>query len=328
MSPIAFVTGGTGFVGSHLCQRLRRDGWAVRALTRSGSDRAILSACGCEFVEGDLFSRDAVADGAKGADAIFNLAGVTMHPDPAVLFRVNRDGTREFARALKVAGITAPLVHLSSLAAGGPNVSVEYRTEEDPDRPAGYYGRSKLAGERVLRRARLRGPVVLLRPGTIYGPREKEILKLFQTIKRLGITPSPMAELRIQVTHAEDVVDAMIAAIPAATGEVPKYYINHDAVHDYDDVLRMLGRIQGRRVRILPLPLWAGDLIGTIGDAAGKLAGKSISPLGRDKMREIRAGRWYASSAAFRAATGWAPRYDLREGLADMLRWAEREGRL
>ncbi|HET6765007.1 MAG TPA: NAD-dependent epimerase/dehydratase family protein, partial [Longimicrobiaceae bacterium] len=93
MSRVAFVTGGTGFVGGHLAEVLAGAGWQVRALARPGSDTALLRQLGVELVPGDLGDAAALARGVDGAEVVFHLAAATVARDEAGYHRANAVGT-------------------------------------------------------------------------------------------------------------------------------------------------------------------------------------------------------------------------------------------
>ena len=120
----ALVTGATGLVGSHIVERLLRDGWRVRALVRSPSPE--LTALGVETVLGDVLDADRVAGAAAGIDVIFHTAAAVMSRGGWETFRrLNVDGTRNVIAA--AARASARLMHLSSVAVYGPRAGTARR---------------------------------------------------------------------------------------------------------------------------------------------------------------------------------------------------------
>ena len=100
--PTAFVTGGSGFVGGRLVERLAETGWTVRALARSDDAAATVAARGAEPVRGDLEDRAALEAGAAGADVAFHAAATVDDWGPWTEFRrVNVDGTRRVVEACR-----------------------------------------------------------------------------------------------------------------------------------------------------------------------------------------------------------------------------------
>src|SRR5512143_2620633 len=140
------VTGGTGFLGSHLVESLLEDpGCEVFALARDPSKPRWLEGIdGVRFLAGDLRNLPGLP---AGLDCVYHLAGLTKTLKPSEYYSVNRDGTANLLRALE--GQRKPLrfVHLSSLAAAGPSSPGRGIREDDPPHPVSPYGESKLAAE-------------------------------------------------------------------------------------------------------------------------------------------------------------------------------------
>ncbi|HEX2503867.1 MAG TPA: NAD-dependent epimerase/dehydratase family protein, partial [Miltoncostaeaceae bacterium] len=106
MSAPVLVTGGSGFVGRAVLDRLVAAGRPVRALARSEESAAALAAAGAEPVRGDILDPPSLQRALEGAEVVYHVAGVNgfCFPDPAVLYRGNVDGTRNLVRAAAAAG--------------------------------------------------------------------------------------------------------------------------------------------------------------------------------------------------------------------------------
>jgi dihydroflavonol-4-reductase len=171
----ALVTGGTGFVGSHVVRALIDDGVAVRVLARPGSDRRALAGLPIEIAEGDLAEPRSLPAALHGVDELYHVAADyrLWAPDPAVLYRVNVGGTRALLLAAAAAGV-ARVVYTSSVGALGIPADGRPGTEETPVQLAdmvGDYKRSKFLAEREAADAAERGvPVVIVNPSAPVGP--------------------------------------------------------------------------------------------------------------------------------------------------------------
>src|SRR5262245_36744924 len=169
------VTGGTGFIGSHVVRALVDDGVAVRALVRPSSDRRALVGLPIEIVTGDLAEPASLAAALRGVEALYHVAADyrLWAPDPAVLYRVNVDGTRALLRAAEEAGVSR-VVYTSSVGALGLPPDGGLGTETTPARledMVGDYKRSKFLAEREAEAAAARGlPVVIVNPSAPVGP--------------------------------------------------------------------------------------------------------------------------------------------------------------
>jgi len=319
----ALVTGATGFVGGHLAERLRQAGHEVTALVRSPGKAGPLVALGVRLERGDLFDEAALARAAEGQDAIFHVAGTVAARDEAAYMAGNREGTRNVVRAAEGSG-RPRFVHVSSMAAGGPARKGVPMSADAPARPVTAYGRSKLAAEEAVRASSL--PWTILRPPTVYGPRDRDnLIKVFR-LARTGFAPVfGDGSMELSAVYAPDLADALVRAAeaPAALGNV--YYANHPEVFTSAALVRLIGRTMGRAVRVIgiPEPLGRGILAVT-GGVAGLLGRVTI--LNRDKANEFFQPAWTGDPASLTSDTGWRAEHDLASGLAETWRWYRAAG--
>ena len=215
------MTGGTGFVGSHLVGKLVGRGYRVRLLIRRTSNLRWLEGTPVEYAYGDVRDKASLAGACVGVRSVFHLGGVTKARTSADYFSSNSQGTRNLAEALAERGTPGGyFIYVSSLAAGGPAVPVErdpmpVRVESDPPTPITPYGQSKLEGEIALREvadAHGRFRHVILRPPAVYGPRDRDTLLLFRLVKQ-GLMPLPRGgENRLSIIHVEDLAIGIVRA--------------------------------------------------------------------------------------------------------------------
>lgn len=318
----AFLTGGTGFIGGHLAEALRAAGWEVAALARDPARARVLVDAGCRVVRGDVTTTEAVIEAGRDADVAFHLAGITKSVRGREEFnRVNGDGAGRVALQLRDNGFTGRFVLVSSLAAAGPAVGGRPRTEADPEEPVSFYGESKLLGETLTRDVLPPASLVVLRPGAVYGPREHEILEVLRMIARTGVAIQAGPDFRIQMTHVEDVVSACMTAAthPDAAGRT--YFVTDPQAWSMREVFRHCGEALGRDARILRVPRAVAWVLAWGLDTAGRIAGRPLAPLGMDKVREMAAGSWLASSEALTRDCGWRAVRTLPQGLRDTVAW-------
>jgi dihydroflavonol-4-reductase len=313
----ALVTGATGFVGSHLVEALRREGHEVAALVRTPGKAAFLTALGVQQTRGDLSDTGAIARAADRCDVVFHVAGLTAAPDEAAYLAANSSGTRGVAEAVVRAGV-GRLVYVSSMAAAGPAAPGRPLIGGEPPAPVTAYGRSKLAGEQEVRTGR--APWTIVRPPMIYGPRDREVLKVFQ-MARLGVAPVfGDGSQQLSAVHAADLAAALVAVArsPAAAGGV--FYACHPEVFSSAEFVRAVARAAGRSVAVLRIPPAVGRLALAGTGALARAAGRTTI-LNADKANEFFQPAWTGDPGPLTAATGWRALHDLASGLADTWQW-------
>jgi nucleoside-diphosphate-sugar epimerase len=321
---LALVTGGTGFIGSHLCQRLRAEGHQVRVLARPGNPGGNLEGLEVELVRGDLASDADLARACAGVDWVFHLAGALKGLRPEELMRVNRDGTRRLVQACAAhAPGLARFLLVSSQAAGGPSPGgAQARAEDDPPRPVSWYGESKLEAERVVRDSGL--PAVILRPPVVFGPRDRDVLGFFRFAAR-GWLPVPGGgERRYSLVFAPDLAGGLLRAAltPCPPGTV--FHLTGPAV-TWADFGRKIAAALGRPGRVLPLPASLVRAAGRGADLWAGLRGRA-GIFSSQKVAEMLAPGWVASPDKARRVLGWVAPTPLDQALAATVAWYRNHG--
>ena len=316
------VTGGTGFVGGHLVDALLRAGDDVTALVRSPGKASGLAERGVRIAVGDLDDSAALRAATEGQDVIYHVGGLIRARSAAEFLAVNRDGTARLVEAASAVS-RARIVLVSSLAAGGPVARGSRRTGDEPAHPVTDYGRSKLAGEAVVRSGTL--PWTIARPPIVYGPRDGEFLRAFKMV-RLGIVPVfGDGTQELSLVYAPDLAEglAAIGRCQQTAGRV--LYPCHGEVLSTAGLVKTIARVMQRRIRVVRLPRPAAELgLGLTSLAAG-LRGRATL-LTRDKAHEFFAPAWTADPGPLEAATGWRAGHGLADGLEATAAWYRAAG--
>jgi nucleoside-diphosphate-sugar epimerase len=320
----AMVTGATGFVGSHLIDRLLAAGHEVTALVRSPAKAAGLEARRVRLVRGDLHAEAAIREAVRGQNVVYHVAALVAARNEAEFFRANREGTASIVRAMEQLAPYARLVHVSSLAAAGPAALGAPRTADQPEAPVTMYGRSKNAAEQVVRQSHL--PWVIARPPAVYGPRDRDnFLQVFKLV-RSGFAPVfGDGSQELSMVYAPDLARSLELVGTTPGIESRAYFTNHPEIVTTTDLVRRIGKLMGRDVRIIPIPKPAARaLLGAVGSLAAALGNRTV--LRADKAHDFFSPGWTGDPTQVMSETGWQPEHDLDRGLAATKAWYQEAG--
>ncbi len=220
------ITGATGFVGSHAAEALAKTDATLRAIARDSADTSHLEALGVQVIRGDLTDPAALARAVDGVDVVVHCGakvGDWGHVDE--YRKVNVEGLRSLLEAVKGKPLHR-FVHISSLgvyAARHHHGTDE--TEPLPDDHIDGYTQSKVEAEKLaLEYHRKHGvPITVLRPGFVYGPRDRAILpRLVARLNEGSVIYIARGKYALNTTYVGNIADAIMLAIdhPAAAGEV------------------------------------------------------------------------------------------------------------
>jgi len=319
----AFVTGGNGFVGSHLVRTLLARGYQVRVLVRSSSDLSALDDLDVDYVIGDITEPESCKDEIEGSDVVFHVAGVTAAPSKEAYWTVNVDGSRSLAGICSRLPSLKRFVYISSVAASGPSRNGRPLRENDPTSPITLYGESKLAGENACREG-LKGrcPLTVVRPGVVYGPWDRNLLRVHQLVNR-GVLPHRMGDQRISLIHAEDLADLIERAGRLEVAADRTYFATDPTYCWTADMARLIASALDSRVILIPIPnllLWA---IVAVNWFLRKM-GMGSAILTRTRMKDFAERYWIFDSARARRELEWSPARTLEEGIRDTADWYRR----
>lgn len=317
------VTGATGFVGSHLLDALRAQDRPVRALVRPTSDARHCHSVGAEVFVADPMEPDAIAGAMQNVSVVFHLAAATRARDEREYERANVGFTRALMTAARAATTPPRVVYLGSLAAVGPTRDGEPVREDEIPHPITAYGRTKLAGERIVLGTEGVASIAL-RPPTVYGPRDRDLLTFFRMAAR-GVMPVPAgADRPVQLVHVRDLVAALGAAAEASA-PIGVYHIAEPVIRPWSDVVEMIARAVGRTHVRVPVPRPALWLAAAASEAAARVTGRATI-FNRDKVRELLAPGWLCTTERAERRLGFRASIPLEQGIPETADWYRSEG--
>ena len=238
------ITGATGFIGRHLCARLLKEGYLIRALVRPSSIAKLNLEVALEQFEGDLLDAQSLTEACKDIDFVVHLAGVAHVPSSSEEHLLNIDGTKLLLASAVENKVKRFLLMSSSLAS----------IEEKSDRAITSYGETKLAAEKILmsehRAGNLEG--VVLRPANIYGPGMRgNIAKLISMISKGTVIPLPTLETRISLTSVQDVCEAVALAMKSKKASGSTYVLTDGQKYPINRIEREIYQIANKK-----MPSW------------------------------------------------------------------------
>ncbi len=322
----AWITGATGFLGGALARALAAEGAEVHALRRSAraDGRPDLPVAWHEGDVTDVRSVRAFLDPAAAGDLVVHAAGRLGEAGvPEDVYRaVNVEGTRNVLAAAHACRSRPRVVHLSSPGVLGPSRAPA--REDAPARPTNAYERSKAAAEDVARAfARAGLPVVLARPGFIYGPGDRHVLGLFRAVQRGRFFLVDGGRSLCQPTFVEDAVAGILACLRNGAPGEAYHLCGSEAVS-----FRRLGEVIADALAVAPprldLPRWP-VLLGALALEALGRAGRFRPPLSRTGVAFFSEDRVVSCERAAREL-GWVPSRGLREGVERSVAWYRERG--
>ncbi|MEX0686121.1 MAG: NAD(P)-dependent oxidoreductase [Balneolales bacterium] len=246
----AFITGGTGFIGSHLADFLILGDAEVRCLVRK--QEKWLEGKPFKKISGDLHDLAALKEGMKGVDIVFHLAGLVKAPDYNAFYQCNVDATENVIRMAQKCGVEKVIV-LSSLAAAGPSNGTPL-SEDEMNEPVSMYGKSKRKMEEVIHSISTPDTsVTIIRPPAVFGPREDQIYSIFKWASK-GIFPivgKKKESKRLSLIYVSDLVEGMMLAANNHKKGVETYYISSEKTYSWEDIKTVTAVVLGRKLRAI-----------------------------------------------------------------------------
>lgn len=310
------ITGAAGFTGLSLALSLAAAGYRVRGLVRSRDGGDALARAGVTTVAGDIRDPDVIRQATEGVDTVYHLAAVFRRAGvPDSEYReVHVDATRQLVELSAAAGVRR-IVHCSTVGVHGSVSEEAPATEDAPFQPGDIYQETKLEGEQVaLQTADRAGvPLTVVRPGPIYGPGDKRLLKLIGGVARKRFRLLGDGTPRFQMVYIDDLTRGLRLAAQARIAVGRTYILAGNeapTLNELVDEIASVAHVDSPRLR---LPVWPFWLAGALCEAVCVPLGIE-PPIFRRRVKFFTSNRWFDTSRA-RTELGFAPKVSLRDGL-------------
>ncbi len=314
------VTGGTGFVGSHIVEWLLADGDSVVVAKRETSNLRWLPIDKIELIDAPVDQPEPLRRILSEVDGVVHAAGLTKAKHTGDFHRINAEGTR---RLLELCGENCEnlkrFVLVSSQAASCPGNVDNAVCETTPEGPLSAYGRSKLAAEQIVKEFAPDIPVSIIRPPTVYGPRDTNVFAYFRLVNR-GLLPfAGDPDRQFSIIYVKDLAKSVSILLRKSHESGSVYFVSDGEVHTWRKFGEAVAKALGKNPVKLKLPKWAFWPVAAVAESAAKISGKPTI-LSFEKVREMSVS-WVCDDSLIRRELEFESEYDLARGIEETVDW-------
>ncbi|OGU65951.1 MAG: nucleoside-diphosphate sugar epimerase [Stygiobacter sp. RIFOXYC12_FULL_38_8] len=318
---ISVVTGASGFVGSHLVDKLLAEGHHVKCILRSSSSRKWLEGKPVEIVNCGLFDKTALKEVLKGADYIYHVAGVVKAKTEEEYFKGNVESTKTL---LDVAAEVNPnlkrFVVVSSQTACGPSFNGKPCSEETQEHPITTYGRSKFAQEALAKSYFDKLPITIVRPPAVFGERDTEVYLIFKTYKAGLMTLIGFDDKKLNLIHVADLVRGIYDASISPNTIGQKYFVASEELYTWPQVGDAIAKALGKRALTLRLPHSLVYSVAAIAQFFAMFSSKAAT-FNLEKARDFVQPGWTCDVSKAKKDFGFTQKVSLEEGIKRSIDW-------
>ncbi len=322
------VTGGTGFAGSHLVDRLISDGFEVRVIARSQKKAEKLKEKGVDIVLGSITDKDVIKEAVNGVKKVYHLAANwrTAGVPDKVYWDVNVGGTRNLLEASIKENIER-FVHCSTMGVHG-HVDEIPSNENTRYNPGDIYQVTKLEAEKLaLNFYKEKGlPVSVIRPCAIYGPGDMRLLKMFRAIAKKRFIMLGSGETLYHMVYVTDLAEGFRLAADKEEAIGGAFLIGGEEYISLNKLAKMIAKEIGVSPPKIHFPVWPVELLGTIVEKIC-IPLKIEPPIYKRRVLFFTKDRAFDISKA-KNILGYKPKVDLITGIKQTVKWYKDNGYL
>ena len=321
MKNISVVTGASGFVGSHLVDRLLAEGHHVKCILRKTSSKRWLENKPVEIIDCGLFDKEVLKEVLKDADYLFHIAGVVKSKNKEGYFTGNVETTRVLLDVIcEVNPNIKRIVISSSMTACGPSLNGIPSTEKTVEHPITTYGRSKLAQEQTAKKYMDNLPITILRLHAVYGERDTEIYKVFQTYKMGLMTLVGFNEKRLNLIHVADTVEGMYKASLSEKTKGEIYFLASEESYTWPQVRSAIEKAFGKKAITVRFPHFLVYTVAAFAQFFALFSSKAAT-FNLEKAKDFVQKDWTCDVSKAMKDFGYRQTVSLEDGMKRTIDW-------
>ncbi len=317
------VTGATGFVGSHVADKLIEKGYEVKCIARKTSNLRWLENKPVEIIETSLNDKEKLKKAVEGVDYIYHIAGLVFAKDYDEFLKGNRDATKNIIEACaEVNPNLKRFLFVSSQTVCGPSPSLENPIDENYIcKPLTSYGKSKKAAEDEVLKFKGTIPFTIVRAPAVYGPRDTATYDVFKLVKKgfgtlIGLNPK-----YVSLIHSDDLARGIIQAAESDRSIDQTYFVSSEKFYNWDEIIAAMAAGFGKKsVMKIKIPHAIVLSLAWISEQFGKLSSKP-PVFNYEKGIDFIQDYWICSTQKAINDFGFQQKMSLENGMKDTINW-------
>ena len=321
------LTGSTGFVGSHIVDYFLNNtkDFNIKLLIRKSSDKKWikhnLDDPRVSLVYANINIAAELAEVLQDVQYIIHSAALTTAKNQKQFDYVNALSLKSITQAALM--LTNPLkkiILLSSQAVAGPSFDRKPIDENYEPKPVSMYGLSKFRGENILKENAKQIPITILRPSSVYGPRDSSFLDLFKLARKGLFLQTGSDDKLLSMVHVNDLVKSVYLSIKDEKANGNTYFVSDNEIYSWKDIKNILEKTFEKKLKTIPIPKFLAYLIAYINNIKGRIT-NNIPILNTDKIKEMTYPDWICSSDKIMKELDYKPDFKVEEGFKQTLEW-------
>ncbi|MEK6552489.1 MAG: NAD(P)-dependent oxidoreductase [Bacteroidota bacterium] len=321
MKNISVVTGASGFVGSHLVDKLLAEGHQVKCILRKTSSKRWLENKPVEIIDAGLFDKDTLKKVLKDADYLFHVAGVVKAKNEEDYFKGNVETTQNLLDILsEVNPKLERVVIVSSQTACGPSQEGKPVTEGTKEHPITTYGRSKYAQEQLAKKYMDKLPITIIRPPAVYGERDTEIYLFFKTYKQGLMGLIGFDKKQVSIVHVDDLVNGIYLAAASQKAIGQTYFIGSELYYNWEEIGEVCHKAFAKKAFTIKIPHFIVYTVATVAQFFALFSSKAAT-FNLEKARDFVQRAWTCDVSKAVNDIGYRQKISLEDGMKRTIDW-------